>query len=325
METGSTVAESSRQRGRPRKEQPNPPSPQVRTIVKSLRDEVLGLRSEIENLTGEYADLTDKTGTINDTLDRLNITLLNLQQKQINPQQINPQQINPKQEIKTLSLPFEDYQTYYGIVQKINQYIYNQINNIDNIELNIFNNDFEILSKLDPSFFDRNKLNFDNIEIYKRNYYEMKSSEDTNIMEDFFNFVIFIQENNKIEFKLLPNIDPTVKRMKAFENKTLQGTNNIIFTKLKSEKKTSYDEILGDYTRIDIPKPITCKLRFNPKNGQNPFYVIQGEKKFEFNNIQNCKNFCLNGGFQADFINSKNNTDFNNKYKNKYVPSYVYR
>lgn len=256
---------------------------------------------------------------ISEILGELNKNILNLPEN-INKAIKEGEVIKKDLTTKNLSMNFEEYQEYLGRISNINNYINKQISDVEFIDITIF----DYIEEVEPGFKERNSELYKLISNYNKSVSEFLSSNDIEYITDFYN------ENNldfnKIEIKPLPNIDPEIKKRESLKKiQTLPGTNNILFTKLKSDKKTSYDEILGDYIRLDIDKAIPCKLRYNEKEGQNPFYVLQGDKKFVFNNIGLAKSFCLNGGYQADFINAKRNIDFDKKYKNTYVPAYVLR
>lgn len=218
--------------------------------------------------------------------------------------------------IKSLSMNFEEYQNYLGRISNANNYIYEQFSNGDTIDINIF----DFVEEVEPGFKKRNLELTKLIEEYNIAASEYQSTFDmTKLLES------IIELSNTI-ITPLPNIDPEIKKIEILKKiPTLPGTNNILFTKLKSEKKTSYDEILGDYIRLDLDKAKPCKLRYTDKDAKNPFYVLQGDKKFVFNNIGLAKNFCLSGGYQADFIGAKNQIDYEKKYKNQYAQSYILR
>lgn len=264
-------------------------------------------RARSRSVAPQTEFLAETLRNINGTLENLNASILTISQPQY--QQQPPQ---PQQPVKTLSLSFEEYQNYLGRVSAINQYIREQIQKLDYIEADYINSI-------------QTNTNTDSIiEIitnYNMNLDNFYSNYAIETLSDFLDNL----DLKRLEIKPLPNINPEIKKREALKNLTLPGTNNVIFTKLKSDKKTSYDTVIGDYIRVDIPKAIPSKLRYNEKDPQNPFHVTQGVKTFVFNNIELAKNFCLSGGIQADFINAKNAIDFDKKYKNTYVPSYVYR
>lgn len=261
-----------------------------------------------------------QTEFLGETLRDINRTLENINEN-ILINRLQPQQ--PQQPMQTLQLPqknlsmnFEQYQNYLGRISTVNNYIYEQFSNGDIIDIN----SFKFIEEVEPGFKERNSDLFNLIEEYNNAAYEYQSTFDMSGLLDY-----IIELTNTI-ITPLPNIDPEIRRKETLKKiPTLPGTDNVLFTKIKSDKKTSYDSVIGDYTRLDIPKAEPCKLRYNSKDPQNPFQVTQGSKKFVFNNLNMAKTFCLNGGVQADFIGAKNQIDYDRKYKNQYYQTAVLR
>lgn len=257
-----------------------------------------------------------QTEILGETLRNINTTLENINQNilinRLQPQPQQPQQLPQK----NLSMNFEQYQNYLGAISYVNEYINKQISKIEQI-------DFDFIGSILDS--DTLNNNVELINILER--YNTENIESVGDIDRFFEFLnTYFLDATRLEIKPLPNIDPEIKKREILKKiPTLPGTDNVLFTKFKSDKKTSYDSVIGDYTRLDIPKAEPCKLRYNSKDPQNPFQVTQAGKKFVFNNIGLAKSFCLNGGTQADFIVSKNQIDYDRKYKNQYYQTAVLR
>lgn len=272
-------------------------------------------RARSRSVTPQTEILGETLRNINTTLENINENILtNRLQPQPQPQQQQQQQ-QPK---KNLSMNFDQYQNYLGIISYVNEYINERISKIETIDF-----DF-IAGAIDTDTLNNNSNLLSILKQFNEIIMEYESSGDVQ------GFFVFSDENNLDERRLvinpLPNIDPEIKKREILKKiPTLPGTDNVLFTKFKSDKKTSYDSIIGDYTRLDIPKAEPCKLRYNSKDPQNPFQVTQGGKKFVFNNLNMAKTFCLNGGVQADFIGAKNQIDYDRKYKNQYYQTAVLR
>ena len=263
-----------------------------------------------------------QTEILGETLRSINTTLQNINENiLINRLQPQPQQpiqpLQPQQlPQKNLSMNFEQYQNYLGVISYVNEYINKQISKIEPI-------DFDFIAGVIDS--DTLNNNSELLRILER--YNTENIESVGDIDRFFEFLnTYFLDTARLEIKPLPNIDPEIKKREILKKiPTLPGTDNVLFTKIKSDKKTSYDSIIGDYTRLDIPKAEPCKLRYNSKDPQNPFQVTQGGKKFVFNNLSMAKTFCLNGGVRADYIGYKNQIDYDRKYKNQYYQTAVLR
>lgn len=260
-----------------------------------------------------------QTEILGETLRNINMTLGNINENILLNRLQTQQPMQPQQPTKTnLTMNFEQYQNYLGVISYVNEYINNQFSEIEPIDF-----DF-IAGAIDTDTLNNNAGLLRILEQYNNVVNEFESSGDIEQVTDLFNY--YNLDTTRLEIKPLPNIDPEIRRKEALKKiPTLPGTDNVLFTKLKSDKKTSYDSVIGDYTRLDIPKAEPCKLRYNSKDPQNPFQVTQGGKKFVFNNLNMAKTFCLNGGVQADFIGAKNQIDYDRKYKNQYYQTAVLR
>lgn len=328
MAQSGETGESSK--GKRSKKPKQPSDIESETRFEGMQNEIERRGLEIERLESEKTALREALkevetreqtpGVERISGSKLNKTLLNINKTLEKLGGIEPE----KQPAKTLSLSFEEYQNYLGRVSAINQYIREQFQKVDYIDL-------AIVGEIENLIPGASETYRDVIETFKNFNAVVEKMYSADNLTDFYDdYLAFFKDfdnynKNRYLFTPLPNINPEIKKREALKNLTLPGTNNVIFTKLKNTKKTSYDSVLGDYIRVDIPKAIPSKLRYNEKDPQNPFHVTQGTKTFVFNNIEMAKNFCLSGGVQADFINAKNAIDFDKKYKNTYVPSYVYR
>jgi len=273
--------------------------------IKQLEEELNTLRSRMEYLS-----------SMNENLIR-EIDFLGKKEEAPEVKEIKKE--IKRDTIKTLNLNFEEYENYKGLISQLNYYITQKIKNYEIIEEDFVREILNNIRRYEETFITRNPGIFDLIDRYNN----LMIIEDVNF-DEFFNFMSNI-EINSLNFKALPNINPEKLKRNELVKKILPGSNSVIFTKVAQKNKSSYDSIIGDYIRIDINNAIPCKLRLNLNNSQNPFKVTQGEKEYLFNNIQNAKNFCLSGGYQADFITSNQIKDYENKYKNQYAQSYILR
>lgn len=269
------------------------------------------MEEEIYILRGRMADLS----AMNENLIR---EIETIGKKEI-PEVMEIKREIPRDIIKNLNLNFEEYENYKGLISQLNYYITQKMKNYELIEEDFLREILNNIRRYEETFINRNSDIFDLIDMYNN----LIIREDLNF-DEFFNFMSNI-ENNTLNFKALPNVNPQTLKRNELIKKTLPGSNSVIFTKVEQKNKSSYDSIIGDYIRIDINNSVPCKLRLNLNNGQNAFKVIQGEKEYLFNNIQDAKNFCLSGGYQADFITSNQIKDYEKKYKNQYAQSYILR
>lgn len=272
---------------------------------KELEEEVNILRSRMEDLVAMNENLTREIETIG--------------KKEI-PEVMEIKREIPRDIIKTLNLNFEEYENYKGLISQLNYYIIQKMKNYELIEDDFLREILNNIRRYEETFINRNSDIFDLIDEYNN---LINRQENLNFTQ-FFNFMSNI-EINSLNFKALPNINPDTQKRNELIKKTLPGSNSVIFTKVEQKNKSSYDSIIGDYIRIDINNSVPCKLRLNLNNPQNPFMVTQGEKQYVFDSIQNAKNFCLSGGYQADFITSNQIKDYEKKYKNQYAQSYILR
>lgn len=272
---------------------------------KELEEEVNILRSRMEDLVAMNENLTREIETIG--------------KKEI-PEVMEIKREIPRDIIKTLNLNFEEYENYKGLISQLNYYIIQKMKNYELIEDDFLREILNNIRRYEETFINRNSDIFDLIDEYNN----LINREENLNFTQFFNFMSNI-EINSLNFKALPNINPDTQKRNELIKKTLQGSNSVIFTKVEQKNKSSYDSIIGDYIRIDINNSVPCKLRLNLNNPQNPFMVTQGSRQYLFDNIQNAKNFCLSGGYQADFITSNQIKDYEKKYKNQYAQSYILR
>lgn len=272
---------------------------------KELEEEVYILRGRMEDLAAMNENLTREIETIG--------------KKEETPEVMEIKREIPSGGIRNLNLNFEEYENYKGLISQLNYYITQKMKNYESIEEDFVREILSNIRRYEETFISRNSGIFDLIDMYNN----LMIREDLNF-DEFFNFMSNI-EINTLNFKALPNINPETLKRNELVKKTLPGSNSVIFTKVEQKNKSSYDSIIGDYIRIDINNSVPCKLRLNLNNPQNAFKVTQGGKEYLFNNIENAKNFCLSGGYQADFITSNQIKDYEKKYKNQYAQSYILR
>lgn len=273
---------------------------------KELEDELNILRSRMEDLSSMNENLIKE------------IEFLGKKEEATEVKEIKKE--IPRDNIKNLNLNFEEYENYKGLISQLNYYITQKMKNYELIEEDFLREILNNIRRYEETFINRNSDIFDLIDEYNN----LINREEKLNFTQFFNFMSNI-EINTLNFKALPNINPDTQKRHELTKKTLPGSNSVIFTKVEQKYKSSYDSVIGDYIRIDINDAIPCKLRLNLNNPQNPFKVTQGEKEYLFHNIQNAKNFCLSGGYQADFIKSNQIKDYEKKYKNQYAQSYILR
>lgn len=272
---------------------------------KELEEEVNILRSRMEDLAAMNENLIREIETIG--------------KKEI-PEVMEIKREIPRDIIKTLNLNFEENENYKGLISQLNYYIIQKMKNYELIEDDFLREILNNIRRYEETFINRNSTIFDLIDEYNN---LINRQENLNFTQ-FFNFMSNI-EINSLNFKALPNNNPDTQKRNELIKKTLTGSNSVIFTKVEQKNKSSYDSIIGDYIRIDINNSVPCKLRLNLNNPRNPFKVTQGNREYLFDNIQNAKNFCLSGGYQADFITSNQIKDYEKKYKNQYAQSYILR
>lgn len=265
----------------------------------------------------QYEKLKTEFGEKNfdESINKLNETI-----KKLDPNYKKPV------EYDILELKNEDYQKYYLLVNSINYYISENFNNTIAIDLDFIYDNIQEIKKLIPTkLFDKYYLNSyvtENIKIYN-----LIPSNDSPLFPnqlDNLDFLPNFNLQNDLLFKILPNkIEESTKFIDS-SKKALKGTNNVIFSKLENQKFNAYNNLIGDYVRIDIENALPSRLRLNDKDKEKgQFIVFQGDSKFYFSTIIQAKNFCLSGGIQADFIRKYGILNNNFFKKPRFIPTVI--